>query len=533
VGVGVTADGVATATEREVLAYVRHRRKAHSRHRLSDRLINVYMWIILSFYAVTAVGGFIDADLTYTPGNYLDTIAWVPLVLLVMVWGVLHFATWQGPVLFTPSELQWVMSAPLSQRELVLMRLRRAFLLAGLAGIVGGGVAAGATAVMIDEWRFSVFAVATAGFGALALMATALSWNLERSVRWSTLFNRLAPVVLVAAALLALGAANRYDTALWWSGPWGWATGPMVAEAGWPTAGWGIQAGMLGLAMLGAIIVAVVTAGRFSDEELWRRAEARSSASAALFFGDLRTVKNIARRGRARGRVRGRAFQLPHPPSPWLTIASRDVLALRRNPGRVATAAFLMAGAFTAAVAAVERPILAIVVFVGLYASGSRLLEPIRLEVDQPDAHLLLPWTWGNVLVLHCLVPTIVLTIFGWIGVAVVGIGGFIQSSAIWPLVVVAPFAAAAIVAPAAISAARRPFPVESLISGGEGGPFVLIGWLFGGPVLAVIVVDIAFGSIRDSLDQGLNGSTVNAVFFLIAATLALIAWLRTRKPPV
>jgi Family of unknown function (DUF6297) len=521
------------ATEREVLSYVRFRRKQRSRRRTSDRLLNIYMGLFVAFYVITGVSGLLDTDWVPKPGSFLDTIIWLPLVLFGVVWGVLRFATWQGPVLFSGPELQWVMSAPLNRRDLVWMRLRRALLIATVSGVVGGAIVGIFADVLLAQGSVAVFVAATLAFAALGLMATALSWHVERSARWSTLVNRVVPLVLVVAALLAWAAANGRDTALWWSGPWGWATGPLVAVAGWSVPGWVLQATLLGVATVGALVLAVAATARFSEEELWRRADARSSAAAALFLGDVRRLKLIARRDRARGRFRGRGAQMVRLPRPWLAIASRDLLALRRSPGVVVTAAIFVAAGFVAAVAATDRPILVVVTFIALYLAGSRMLEPIRIEVDQPDAHWILPWPWGTVLVLHCIVPATVLTVLGWIGLAVVGIGGFVDSTAIWPLVLVTPFAAAALVTPAAISAARRPFPIESLISGADSsGGFYLLIWLLAGPVLAALAVNIAFGSLRKGLDQGINGSTTSAIVILAGFTAAFVAWLWTRKPP-
>ncbi len=519
-------------TERDVRAFVRSRQKAHDRRRRSDRLINAYMGLIVVAYVAFAVSGFIDADLSPHPEHFLDTVAWVPLVLLLVVWGVLRFATWQGPVLFAPAELQWLVSAPLSRRALVTNKLRRAFLIAAVAGALGGVVAAVLADVMVGEGLIAVFVVAAVGFAALALLATALSWHVERSSRWAVLLSRVTPIVLGAAALLALGAATGRDTAVWWSGPWGWATGPLVAEAGWSVPGWVIMAGLLAAAVVAAVASAVTTTERFSEEELWRRAEAHSAASAALFFGDVRTLRAVARRGRARGRVRGRTYRMFHPPSPWLAIASRDVLVLRRNPALVVTAAIFVAASFAAAVGAANQPILAIGAFIGLYVAAGRLLEPARLEADQPDAHYLLPWPWGTVVVLHFVVPTVVLSVLGFVGLAVVGAAGFVEPVALLPLLAVTPFAAAMLVSAAAVSAARRPFPVETLISGADAGSMVLILWLVAGPVLAAIAANIAFGNLREDLAAGISGATLNAIIVLAAATAGFGAWLWTRKPP-
>lgn len=519
-------------TERDVQAFVRRRRKEHDKRRTSDRLINAYMAALGTFYVAVIISGFVDTDISPRPGNFLDTIGWLPLVLLMAVWGVIRFATWQGPVLFGLADMQWVMTSPLNRRTLVLLRLRRAFVVAGIGGAAAGVVAAVVADVMIGKGLVSVFAVATAGFAALALLATALSWHVERSARWSTIVNRGAPVMLLAAVLLGVGAATGRDTAVWWSGPWGWATAPVVAIAGWSVPGWAIQAALLGTTAIVAIVSAVVTAENVSDEQLWRRAEAHSAAAAAMFFGDIRVVKTVARRERSQNRQRSRAFHLVRVRREWLAVAARDALNLRRNPAPVGTAGVLVGVAFLAAVAAIDRPILGIGTFIALYAAASRLLEPIRLEADRPGAHWMLPWPWGTVLVMHCIVPTLALTALGWIAIATVGIGGFIPATAVAPLIIVAPFAAAALISAAAISAVRRPFPVEMLISGADSSSFVLLIWLVSGPVLAAIITNIAFGAMRESLSKGIDGGTLTAAAILTVATFGITRWLATRKPP-
>lgn len=153
-------------------------------------------------------------------------------------------------------------------------------------------------------------------------------------------------------------------------------------------------------------------------------------------------------------------------------------------------------------------------------------------HAEEVSAHWMLPWSWGTVLVMHCIVPIIVLTVLGWSGLAVLGFTGFVHTPAIWPLALVVPFAAAAVVTPAAISAARRPFPVEVLITGAEGGSLFLLIWLISGPGLAAIVFDIALGAIRDSLDLGVTSSTFGAIMILVVPSLVFLGWLFTRKPP-
>ena len=68
-------------------------------------------------------------------------------------------------------------------------------------------------------------------FGALAVLATALSWHVERSRRWTGVVARsgLGMLALLAAAG-GLVSAGR-EAIVVWSGPWGWATAPIAAAA--------------------------------------------------------------------------------------------------------------------------------------------------------------------------------------------------------------------------------------------------------------------------------------------------------------
>lgn len=528
----MTSADIVPVDERDVVWFVRNRKKAHDRRSTVDRLVNAYMALFGLFYVGLVVAGFIDADVTPEPDVFLDAIVWLPLVLLGVMWAVLRFGTWQGPVLFTEPDLQWVLSAPLSRRTLVLMRLWRALVVAALAGIVGGAIVAIAVDVMLGESQVAIFAISAFGFGAVAVTATAVSWHVERSAQASRIVNRAAPLALLLAGGLTAAAATGRGNVLWWSGPWGWAVGPIADRAGWAVPGWPIQVGLLAVVAVGAVVSAVVRAGWFSEEELWRRAAARSVASAAVFFGDVRTLRTVARRDRTRGRVRGRRNRMWKARSEALVIASRDALVLRRNPRLGLTAAVFMAGATAAGVAAADHPFLAIAAFICLYISASRLLEPMRIEVDQPDAHHLLPWPWGIILALHCVAPTVALTALGWLGLVVAGAAGLAPWSALAPFALVAPFGAGAIVTAAAISSARERFPVGLVVGGQESGGMLLFLWLLTGPLLAAIVVNVAFGLMRPDLEDGLSGGTVIASAFLMAATLGFLTWLRTRKPP-
>jgi hypothetical protein len=518
-------------TEHEVRTFVRRRRRAHDPRKLSDRLIDIYTWFLATVIAGIVIAPMVQGDLVPHPGAFLDTLDWLPVLLLGATWAVLRYGTWQGPVLFTTPELQWEVASPLNRRRLALMKLRRASIIAIGVGVVAGTLVGIGAAAMVRHDALAMTIAAISCLTALALLATALSWHVERSSSIARIVEVATPVVLTLVVGMAVAVARGLGTAALWSGPWGWAGAPVLAAGGRSVPGWVVLAALLGVAAVVAVISAIRTVDRISFEELWQRSEARSSASAALFFGDVRAAKGIARRGRARGRFRGRELRMSRVATPWLAIVTRDTLTLRRNIGLVVVAASFIAAAMVAGVAATGRPILLAGVFAGLYAAASRLLETIRLENDQPDAHRMLPWPWGFILVLHCGVPTAALTVLTWIGLGVLGIGGFIPQTATWSLLLLAPFIVGTVVLAAAISASRRSFPVETLISGAELGALSLVTWLLTGPTLALIALGIASGSILQSLDQGITMATFTAIAFLSTAAFGFGAWLKSRRP--
>lgn len=517
-------------TEQQVRAFVRGRRREHDPRRLSDRLIDIYTWFLAAVVAGIVIAPLVKGDLVPHPGAFLDTLEWLPVALFAAVWGVARFATWQGPVLFTPPELQWEVSSPLDRRRLILLKMGRATTVAIALGVVSGTAIGIGAAALLHRDVLAMTLTAVLAFTALAILSTALSWHVERSPSLGRILELATPAVVLFAGLLVVTIVKGLDVAAVWSGPWGWASGPVIAQGGRSIGSWVFQAILLAGGMIWGMVSAARTADWISDDELWRRAEAHSSAAAALFFGNVRAAKNIARRGRARGRVRGRGLRMTRM-SPEMTLIARDILTLRRNPGLVGTAGAYVAAAVVAGIAAADRPILMAGVFAGLYLAAVRLIETIRLESDQKGAHRMLPWPWGTVIVLHCVVPAVTLTALGWLGVIIAGIGGFFSAASVWALIALTPFIAGVLVLPAAISASRRSFPIGMLISGAEMGALSLVTWLMTGPFLALIALGITSRWMRSSIDQGIGTDTFSTIAFLAAAAFAFGSYLKSRPP--
>jgi hypothetical protein len=158
---------------------------------------------------------------------------WGPSIALVGLLALVRWGAVQGPVVFSVADVAQLLGAPLRRAELVLGRLLRGLLAAAAAGAVAGalvvvgfaghgrGVAGGRAAGLV---------VSAALLGLLGMAGASL---VQGSARWDRA-TRLArwPVLAAAVGLVILassGPAGR-DIAVW-SGPWGWAVGPLVGRS--------------------------------------------------------------------------------------------------------------------------------------------------------------------------------------------------------------------------------------------------------------------------------------------------------------
>jgi hypothetical protein len=124
-----------------VLAYLQECRRAHRNKSRWDRFTDAYT---VSLFA--ALGGYLAfAALRESPISRAEAVpvidelaGWAPPVLLLLLVASLRHCTWQGPVLFSLPDVEWLLSAPLSHVEIVRRRLRR-----GLAIAAGLGAALG------------------------------------------------------------------------------------------------------------------------------------------------------------------------------------------------------------------------------------------------------------------------------------------------------------------------------------------------------------------------------------------------------
>jgi hypothetical protein len=423
-----------------------------------------------------------------TPGTVPE---WGPALALVALVAVARWGTWQGPVVFAAPDVAFLLGAPLSRRALAARPLARAVAAAAGAGVVaaavvlvglaghGRGVGAGPAAGL------------AIGLALLLALGVAAAARVQCSARWSRAAAIALPLAVPVGAGLVAGAHTGHGarTAVLWSGPWGWALQPV---AGATTTASVAALAALGVMTSAALVAAARGVATCPTERHVVRAEARAGAVASAWALDARTARLTLQRAAGPGRMRrGRGVRAPRRPA--LAIPWRDAASALRAPGRTLTGAVLAAGAGALAVAAARHFAAESIAALGTYLAASTLLEPLRLETDQPSAsQILVPRPFGRVLLGHVAIPlTVVATAAGLAGaaVAVAGAGPARAGALAAMALVVTP----AIVGCAALSSrrgGRLPMSVLTLGAAADptGGGSVVIAWLLAWPAAAIVV---------------------------------------------
>ena len=528
---------------RPVLAHLREWRRAHRpAGQRSDRFTNAYgagLYLVVGLIIVFRL-------LRQSPARGA-TAAWLleggiaragAAALLLGLLAALRYATWQGPVVFRAPDVQWLLGAPLARASLVHSRLAR-----GLVAGAATGALLGFGAFVLIEAELGVaagalLAAAVLGPAALGLLAAALGWLVERSPVATQAVLRASPLALLLAVAVALAPSRVAGaTAVLWTGPWGWAVGPLVAAAGASVPGWPAQVALLAAATVAALLVAWVRAGTVATEELARRAAARSGLAANLYNLDARGVALLRRRS-ARSALSVRRLRLPRPSWRWLAVPWRDALATLRVPARLGWALTLAGAGVVAVAAEPDRRVLVATAILAGYLAAAQLAEPLRAEADQPDASRQLPWTWGELLLLHCLVPASALTVIGVTATGLAWALGLLHGSAAWLALAGCPLIAAVLVGAAAIVGQRgrlSPGTLTTAYGLGElGGPAYLVTWAAAGPLLAGLALGIPAALLIGAAGQpaALGDATGGAAILLLSALVAEIAYLHGRRAP-
>jgi hypothetical protein len=278
-------------------------------------------------------------------------------------------------------------------------------------------------------------------------------------------------------------------------------------------------------------------AGAITVEELARRATARAGLSAGLYNLDARGAA-LARRSANRSLLGVRRVRLRRPRRRWLAIPWRDALSLLRSPARLGWA-LVLSGAGVVAVAAEpdRRAVLAAAVLAG-YLAAAQLIEPLRAEADQPDASRQLPIGWGDLLVMHCVVPGLALAVAGAVASGVAWAAGLLHGPAPWLALAACPLVAAVLVLSSAISGQRgrvSPTTLSTAFGLGEfGGPVYLIGWIALGPLLAEVLLAIASTVVLNAAREPgqLASGAWSTAILLLGFVVGEFAYVRGRRAP-
>jgi hypothetical protein len=526
-----------------VLARLRARRRAHRPPgQRSDRLIGAYGAVLYVVIGVVIAFRLLrQRPASGTTSTWLTSGGLARIGVATLLLGLLaalRHATWQGPVVFRLPEVQWLLTAPIDRAALVRLRLARA-----LAAGVGLGTLLGLGTFVLLEAELGVaarplLAAALLGPAAVGLLGAALGWLVERSPKASLVVLRASPLVLAAAAVAALvPGGTAAARALLWSGPWGWAMGPLVAATGGRVPGWPVQAALLAVTAVAVALLAWSRAGAITTEELARRATARTGLAASLYNLDARGAAQARRRAN-RTLLGVRRVRLRRPRRRWLAIPWRDALALLRAPARLGWALVLTGAGVVAVAAEPDRRAVAAAAVLAGYLAAAQLIEPLRAEADQPDASRQLPLAWGDLLLFHCAVPVLALAGAGALATGVAWAAGVMKGPAPWVALAACLPLAAVLVLCAAIAGHRgrvSPATLSTAFGLGEfGGPVYLFGWIALGPLLAEVLLAITSAVVVGAGRRpGALAGALWTASVLVAVFLAgLTGYLRGRRAP-
>jgi hypothetical protein len=465
------------------------------------------------------------------------------LLLLILA----RDALWRGPVTVPQAAADWLLGTPVDRRRLLRPRFRLSAAAAIVAGAAAGIVPAAALVALGLGGRDagSVLRLAVAAMLPAALLfaaGTGLAGLIERhraTWRW---VHRGTPAALAAAAALAGCAAwaafgnapSAVTTAVLWSGPWGWAAQPLVAEtgravagraltgtagpagsaargaaaagraAGQAAAGWPLATVLLAVAAVALLAVAYQAAGGVPAAALRARARTLGAMSAAALTMNTRGVA-MAYSGAAAGPRRAR-LRLPPPRWRELVLPWRDLLAVARAPARLAGAVGLaVLGVGLLAAASHGRQVSLVPVACGLtvgYLAAAWLCEGARLDADDPRRSAQLPFRFESLAWRHAAVPGLILLVAGGVPV----LAACVATGGLRPLALLA-VTVPVLVAGALVNVFRADFS-PGLLAGsdtplGNTAAINLVVWYAWGPVLAVVPMTVLLSSAIRSPGTG------------------------------
>ena len=329
-------------------------------------------------------------------------------------------ALWRGPVVLPRHDADWLLPMPVPRwpllRPWVLLSLG-VLLLAGL--VAGVGVALVLAAAGLGGLGPLLAACCPPSCG-VALLAGGAAVAVQRLPAAARVARRLAVPALVGAVgcgWLTVVAGDRpppglVEDLVLWSGPWGWAGQPALAAAGVGAPGWPVAAALLGGCAVAAVLPVRRLVTTMPAATLRARSRAVWQVTAAALALEPRAVR-LALAGAAGGgvgfpRLARWRRRLRPPRSPGLAVPWRDAVGLLAEPRRLGSAAALLVAA-----GLLLRPgtAVATALAAGLgYAAAARLLEPARLDAEDPRrARLWWPGSPAGLALRHTLTPGAVL----------------------------------------------------------------------------------------------------------------------------
>jgi hypothetical protein len=527
----------------EVWSFLRSRRSAKRRKRRSraDLLYSAYFTFFLAGFLLLCTYSLFTAPplSAAETAEFTDLIGtWGPAALLLLIAGGLHYATRQGPVMFSQADVAFLLSAPIPRSRIVRGRLVLGLATGALLGAGLGLLAFMTVGVRLHAAPLRLLAACVVGLAALGLLTASLGWQVERSPVLSRAVSRYCPLWLLAAGALVIaptfGGRLAAEVALL-SGPWGWALSPVIAASGGEVPLWPLASALLVLATALAVAAAFATSGGVSIEELSRRAGLKRGVFVAFYVTDFRGA-SLMWRGPEAGPSRTSVLRPPRPRIPSLAVPWRDAVWSSRHLGQVGWAAAFFGGATLATLTTPSSTIIPVAV-VAAYLAAARLVEPMRIEADAPASARRLPYSYGNLILLHSFTPSLLLGLSG-VTASILGyLGGLLPFPVLLLSLVCCPLVAINIVMCAATAAQRsRTLPLAVFEAGASAGdfgavPFLL--WYATGPLLAGVTLGIPALLLTNTVGVAATYRALGgAAAFLFLSIVVGFSLLRRRRFP-
>lgn len=526
-GPDAVARGDAAARVRAVRSFLRQREAAPSVREIVGKLAyQVYVVVLFGgIYGTVTFRALTDSN---TPRPELPAAAATAVPAVVMGLAVLatvvgvRVGTWAGPVLVSRAEAAWLLPAPLDRRRLLRRDLGWGLAGYGIAGALIGALVGTIVAVETRVGAVGALLGSIVAWGALGVVTGAVALAVESSDRLARGVLRTTAFIVLAGAGIVWLADAAPEVAVWVT-PWGWATAPVAVATGVEIALSWLPPVLLVVAALVASRWAVRRLDAIPDEELVRRAGTAEGVRASAAVFDARAIAQ-ARRSGQRYLVGHRQVRLPRPRRRLFLIVWRDAVSLLRRRGllertvaAVAAAAALLWWARGGAAAAVGAVVL-------VSSAAGQLLEPLRIELEEPVIGELSPLTPTDVSLEHLIVPVLLLTLCGWLVGILAAVATILPWSAL-PAVMIASVGAAVLFTGIAGLTSTRGAPPLQWLTTGDYGALLLVGWLLAGPLLALILVLpgvlIVVGMLHDGTDPAVAVVQPSVIALFLTAGLA------------